>query len=1090
VTVVIVPATALAADVLECLCSWSASALLKPFCWWSATPGEEHPIDVRRVAGGEASTLRLNQALAIDDVRRPRLIAFYPASADEELSASFATAVDERLVVAREVLSFDPSHPVECDLIVAPGAIAQPVPPELFRLGWRTNVYVAPEDRSDPDAASQLLGWDRGAGPHAAHAIATLAGLWIGGSEVTEPVLRTVAETSRQHQGEVPMVQVTRCFSRAVDFGYVADHVAAEVFQAGDAWPNPDRERYERSADAATTFPLLADSYFDKHRRVLGLSEFEPLTLPKPKKYGLVEAFKLLVALVWARMLRKPGEMIDATVGRAYDWAATQIERSSGSDGGIPVRRWKERPEDERSLLDLREVIRQPLYQPDGAVAQAWDDMRALAFGLIDGAKLPSGIDMSLVERGPRRVVYVDPRLIAPHPTTASGEPEGRRACDPLRTPTSDPDDQAAGPKRSLLWLIGRRIAADLREARTAAAVEIEDPTATPEPVAPSKRRWYWPFRRRRARVRRPHPLRWAILRATFLAALGVAAATKYLTLTLQIPAFVAIVMAWMLLVANAARKALLRDQAAQRETLLEHIRLLNAEKLRAQRIGDAARLERRYAEYLDWAEVVGWVAHRPWVGQPLEGIGVPPPIERETLPAALVLGTGVLDETHLKRLSSGARSELFRPAWLTDLYEGLERRIMQDAWLGHAPGAVVSDVNLPNPTADTSDDPELPRGTVVTAMRRGDHRSVADNPLSGDLLGYLDKLRLDALCNGLVVGAGTEPLPPSAAWFDAPPDLPNLAVRLRPTVVRVHATIDDQGYGGTGVIIDPSGLIATSWHVIDAAQQIAVELADGTVLDAEVSAASTTTDLAVLRVTSDEPLPAASLAPAEPLPRQGEPLVTLGHPDLLEGDVTLGWGLVAATARQIQLDRLPPGVEAIDVIQATYHAAGGASGSPVFDLAGNVIAIHCGGSVPAVSERMRDATSFAVPVRDLHELLAGATEPAEASPSPNGTVELALDAGTALTPTRFLTRVDECSTSVSMLPQHWLIANGSERVDRVVYVPDQDETLGLTQLTAGARFLSPIRVLRHRVELSQPTDATELASCRAELVPEGEDKQ
>jgi serine protease Do len=62
----------------------------------------------------------------------------------------------------------------------------------------------------------------------------------------------------------------------------------------------------------------------------------------------------------------------------------------------------------------------------------------------------------------------------------------------------------------------------------------------------------------------------------------------------------------------------------------------------------------------------------------------------------------------------------------------------------------------------------------------------------------------------------------------------------------------------GSGFIIDPSGYIVTNHHVIAEADEITVRLHDGRTLDAEVIGSDEKTDLALLRVESDEPLAAA----------------------------------------------------------------------------------------------------------------------------------------------------------------------------------------------------------------------------------------
>ena len=62
----------------------------------------------------------------------------------------------------------------------------------------------------------------------------------------------------------------------------------------------------------------------------------------------------------------------------------------------------------------------------------------------------------------------------------------------------------------------------------------------------------------------------------------------------------------------------------------------------------------------------------------------------------------------------------------------------------------------------------------------------------------------------------------------------------------------------GTGFIIDPSGLIVTNNHVIEEGEHITATLNDGTTLQAKLIGRDEKTDLALLKVTSKKPLPAA----------------------------------------------------------------------------------------------------------------------------------------------------------------------------------------------------------------------------------------
>jgi serine protease Do len=138
----------------------------------------------------------------------------------------------------------------------------------------------------------------------------------------------------------------------------------------------------------------------------------------------------------------------------------------------------------------------------------------------------------------------------------------------------------------------------------------------------------------------------------------------------------------------------------------------------------------------------------------------------------------------------------------------------------------------------------------------------------------------------------------------------------------------------GSGVIIDPAGLIVTNDHVIRGASAIHVVLADGRQLDAEVLGSDAPNDLAVLRVQSSSPLPAAKLGTSADL-MIGETVVAIGSPFGLTKTVTSG--VVSAVGRSFQAnDQLY-----IDFIQTDTAINPGNSGGPLLNLDGEVIGIN-----------------------------------------------------------------------------------------------------------------------------------------------------
>ena len=138
----------------------------------------------------------------------------------------------------------------------------------------------------------------------------------------------------------------------------------------------------------------------------------------------------------------------------------------------------------------------------------------------------------------------------------------------------------------------------------------------------------------------------------------------------------------------------------------------------------------------------------------------------------------------------------------------------------------------------------------------------------------------------------------------------------------------------GSGVIIDPGGLIVTNDHVIRGASAIHVVLADGRQLEAEVLGSDATNDLAVLRVQSSSALPAAKLGTSADL-MIGETVVAIGSPFGLTKTVTAG--VVSAVGRSFQAnDQLY-----IDFIQTDAAINPGNSGGPLLNLDGEVIGIN-----------------------------------------------------------------------------------------------------------------------------------------------------
>ncbi|MDE2378959.1 DegQ family serine endoprotease [Bradyrhizobium sp.] len=100
----------------------------------------------------------------------------------------------------------------------------------------------------------------------------------------------------------------------------------------------------------------------------------------------------------------------------------------------------------------------------------------------------------------------------------------------------------------------------------------------------------------------------------------------------------------------------------------------------------------------------------------------------------------------------------------------------------------------------------------------------------------------------------------------------------------------------GSGVIVDPSGLVVTNVHVIEGADQVKVSLSDKREFEAEILLKDSRTDLAVLRIKdSHEKFPTLELTNSDEL-MVGDVVLAIGNPFGVGQTVT--HGIISALAR------------------------------------------------------------------------------------------------------------------------------------------------------------------------------------------------
>ena len=140
----------------------------------------------------------------------------------------------------------------------------------------------------------------------------------------------------------------------------------------------------------------------------------------------------------------------------------------------------------------------------------------------------------------------------------------------------------------------------------------------------------------------------------------------------------------------------------------------------------------------------------------------------------------------------------------------------------------------------------------------------------------------------------------------------------------------------GSGVIVSPNGYIVTNFHVVDKADRIRVSLMGepATVsYPAKVIGTDRETDLAVIKIEVNHPLPAAKLGNSDSM-QVGDWVLAIGSPFGLKSTVTAG--IISAKGRNIV-----PGRQFQSFIQTDAAINPGNSGGPLVDMEGEVIGIN-----------------------------------------------------------------------------------------------------------------------------------------------------
>ena len=138
----------------------------------------------------------------------------------------------------------------------------------------------------------------------------------------------------------------------------------------------------------------------------------------------------------------------------------------------------------------------------------------------------------------------------------------------------------------------------------------------------------------------------------------------------------------------------------------------------------------------------------------------------------------------------------------------------------------------------------------------------------------------------------------------------------------------------GSGFVIDPAGYIVTNNHVIEGADEITVNFANGDALDAKLIGTRSENRYRLLKLTENpsEPLPFVPFADSDVI-RVGDWVMAIGNPFGLGGSVSAG--IISARNRDINAGPYD------DFIQTDAAINRGNSGGPLFNMDGEVVGVN-----------------------------------------------------------------------------------------------------------------------------------------------------
>lgn len=216
-----------------------------------------------------------------------------------------------------------------------------------------------------------------------------------------------------------------------------------------------------------------------------------------------------------------------------------------------------------------------------------------------------------------------------------------------------------------------------------------------------------------------------------------------------------------------------------------------------------------------------------------------------------------------------------------------------------------------------------------------------------------------------LAAPAGAAPTAPSAPH--APLDQSALLSQVVPGLVDINTTLRYQGAiaAGTGIVLDPDGLVLTNNHVIEGATGItATSLANSQTYPVDVIGFDRDSDIALVRMRGAAALPTAVIGTSSSV-AVGDPIAAIGNSNGANGVPSYAPGNVTQLGASVRAsDESGGGTrELFDLIRVAADIRPGDSGGPLVNSAGQVVGVTVAATLTYRMGGVTGGEGFAIPI-------------------------------------------------------------------------------------------------------------------------------